>query len=225
MSARATSTSRTKQEFQAAILKLFLTARNEADAAAKARPETPTSGWITVEEDDEDERVTATFGSELKRVVVRDLCPNRWKDYDIRQLELYVHVKGDWTRLSSRDRVPWSAEEALPVRIKPRTEDPLPVARGNPCVLFRGQLYARLPLQDLISDSTRVKPEHMESIPAASNYLIEIDFGPQGECVRSIIDVFEHFSRSRTSLGNHATCLDGSSDCALLVDPSWLREE
>eukprot|EP00042_Codosiga_hollandica_P023637 m.94834 g.94834 ORF g.94834 m.94834 type:complete len:215 (-) comp51270_c0_seq2:237-881(-) len=214
MSARDTSTSQTEQEVQAAILKLFLTARNEADAAAKARPETPTSGWITVE--GSEQRVTAEYYSDLKLAVVRNVCPNQWRDFDLGQLELEVQEGSDlWTTPQPSNKVDWS-RKSLPVRIVPRIA-------MSALEEFWGQQYSRISLASLQSNPQLIKRDHMASVPAASNYLIQARFGPGGSLIRTVCRVLPHFSVSKTSLSDHISCLNVDPACTLLVDPTWLQ--
>jgi hypothetical protein len=162
-------------------------------------------------------QVKATSCNDLRTVVVKELFPNQWKDFDIGYLRLQVQLGGQWSEPSPRTRVPWTSE-SLPVRIVPLFDK-----RGNATEMFNGKYYSKIFLQTLISNPMMLKPEHLERVPAASNYMIETDFGSHGSFVRSIYEVYSYFSSSQTCLRDHLSCTNVSPGCALLVDPSWLE--
>eukprot|EP00042_Codosiga_hollandica_P059633 m.920037 g.920037 ORF g.920037 m.920037 type:complete len:203 (+) comp60866_c0_seq1:82-690(+) len=190
------------------------------------------SGWIRV--GSEDHLVSATYFADLKHFIVRDLCRNRWKDYDLDELQLQAQEEGQWTVPSLKDEVTWSTELSLPVRILPLVDKP-----GHPAMEhehtarvdsfapsfeeFHGNQYAKITLRQLIASPAIIDPEFMLSIPAASNYLMEARFGPRGNLIRSIVEVRPRFATSRTCLRDHLSSKNVTPDCALLVDPSWLQ--
>eukprot|EP00042_Codosiga_hollandica_P059667 m.920116 g.920116 ORF g.920116 m.920116 type:complete len:184 (+) comp61243_c0_seq1:77-628(+) len=174
------------------------------------------AGWVNLGL--VDEPVAASNCADLKRFLVKEMYAIRWKDFNYADLQLQVQdEEGYWTAPKASDAVPWLAEEPLPVQIVPLVD-----RQGNPLEEFRGQRFVRISLQALTEDPTIIKPERMESVPAASNYLVQTIIGLQTN-IRSVCSILDHFSPSGICLRDHASCTNAPAACALLVNPAWLQ--